>query len=120
MKKGFVVGLCVCVLLLSATTPCFADFKEYVRLSSHKLARGLTNIATGLLDIGYSIDTDVAEYGLYKGIPTGAIRGLYNGVGRMLVGAYEVVSFPIGYPRDFEPIMEPEFIFTRNDKNKQL
>ena len=40
---------------------------------------------------------------------TGFGRGAVFMVGRALVGVYEIVTAPIPYPKDYQPVLYPEF-----------
>lgn len=89
----------------------FVQNSDGMHLRLHKLGRGVTNLVTGWLEVPRHIAKRWREYG--EPI-TGTIVGGCEGVGwgflRTVNGAYEIVTFPIEVPRDFRPLMEPEFI----------
>jgi len=75
-----------------------------------KLTRGFLNLLFGGLEIGET----VCEVGREEGVTAGATYGLLKGfcfaIARTVIGVYELVTFPIPIPADYEPILaEPEF-----------
>jgi putative exosortase-associated protein (TIGR04073 family) len=77
---------------------------------SVKLGRGLTNVLTGAFEFGNEVDYSIAEQGVWKGSIFGIIKGVQKAVVRIGAGLYETLTFPIEYPADFKPILEPEYI----------
>lgn len=81
--------------------------REYT--PSYKLGRGLTNTTLGWMELLIQprelIQRDRRwPQAVLEGIP----RGLAFGVARTAVGLYEVVTFPLPYPKGYVPIIEPE------------
>ena len=75
-----------------------------------KLGRGLSNIAFGWMELPKGIE-DVGEQNNFIAATTwGPIYGLGRTVNRTLAGVYEVVTFPVPLPKDFEPLVQPEFM----------
>ena len=77
-----------------------------------KLGRGLANILTGWIELPKNIyDTSVEE-----NVLSGLTMGLAKGVGMTIVrtgaGVYETVTFPFPIPEDYQPVLEPEFVFS--------
>ena len=75
----------------------------------HKAGRGLAGITTAFLEIpGNIIETTHRE-----GAPAGWTAGLARGLGMFIIrppiGFYELVTAPIPAPRNFEPILQPEY-----------
>ncbi|MCS1408918.1 MAG: hypothetical protein M2R45_02096 [Verrucomicrobia subdivision 3 bacterium] len=73
-----------------------------------KLGRGLTNISevTRLGELRRSMEQTSIWNSPEEGMTTGFIRGVSETAKRTVVGAYEVMTFPLpGY----EPILEPEY-----------
>lgn len=68
-----------------------------------KLTRGVMNGAFGWVELFGALKQDGAK---------GFFPGLINGVKREVLGAVEIVTFPIGVPKeDFSPVVEPESPF---------
>lgn len=102
--KIFLIFLIICGLLT-------IDYRlVYAGDPIEKLGRGVTNTATGWLEIfkeikRYSEKSDMAGY------ITGSFKGIFKAVGRTLVGVYDMVTFPLPLPRRYEPVIEPEYVF---------
>lgn len=78
-----------------------------------KLGRGLSNISLGWAEIPMTFDKN-----LKRGKPFGYLFGVAPVLGtaraimRTGIGVFEVVSFPFSDKSvNYEPILEPEFIF---------
>lgn len=84
-----------------------------IEKSLTKLGRGLSNISLGWAEIPLTFDKN-----LKKGKPFGYLFGVAPVLGtaraiiRTSVGVFEVISFPFSDKSvNFEPVLEPEFIF---------
>lgn len=84
-----------------------------------KLARGVTNLATGWLEI----PVQMAEQ--KKTDPTavlwvihGFLRGLAEGASRTLYGAWDIATFPVA-PYD-APVMDPDTLIKPKTKPRAL
>jgi putative exosortase-associated protein (TIGR04073 family) len=56
------------------------------------MARGLTNVATGWLEIPRCISYDTTRYHWSYGWLIGTVRGVFVGAARMVVGAADTLS----------------------------
>lgn len=98
MKKSIVLVLAV-VMTFAFTVGAFAAENNAIG----KLTRGVINGAFGWVEFFGALKSDGAQ---------GLAPGIVNSVKRTLVGAVEIVTFPIGVPNeDFSPIVEPESPF---------
>ncbi len=80
-----------------------------------KLGRGAANLASGWLELPFQIFQTTEKSGSLAGVTIGLGRGVVLGVGRMLVGAIELVTFPIPNPMTgYDPVIEPEFVTFSN------
>ena len=83
-----------------------------VEKSLTKLGRGISNILLGWTEIPMTFDRN-----LKKGKPLGyligpaPVIGVEKAVIRTGTGVFEVVTFPRAGERNFEAILEPEYIF---------
>jgi len=97
---------CVIIAMVGMATQCYAQ--DPVK----KLGRGLANILTGWVELPKNIyDTSVEE-----NVLSGLTMGLAKGVGMTIVrtgaGVYETVTFPFPIPEDYQPVLEPEYVFS--------
>jgi putative exosortase-associated protein (TIGR04073 family) len=77
-----------------------------------KALRGATNLSLGLvLELPRTIYYETKAQGPLVGIPAGFLAGFGLGLMRTVVGAYELLTFPIAVPDDYKPILSPSFPF---------
>ncbi len=77
-----------------------------------KALRGATNLSLGLvLELPRTIYYETKAQGPLLGIPAGFLAGFGLGLMRTVVGAYELLTFPIALPDDYKPILSPPFPF---------
>lgn len=78
-----------------------------------KLGRGLSNIMLGWAEIPLSVDKSIKDgrsFGYMIGVAP--VLGVAKATMRTSTGVYETVSFPFSSRVvNYEPILEPEFIF---------
>lgn len=73
----------------------------YAQDPIHKAGRGLTNVVTCWLEIPKEIHLGTQEENPVAGAATGILKGGWLAATRLLVGAYETVTFPIPYPQGY-------------------
>ncbi len=105
-KRTILIGLMVLLLAVVFATPGYCDG------SLRKLGRGLCNIGT----FPFELPLQVSRVNKNDGPMAGATYGVLKGIGmmgtRLFVGIYEVLTFPIAEPKNYEPILkDPEFFF---------
>jgi putative exosortase-associated protein (TIGR04073 family) len=74
-----------------------------------KLQRGFLNVALSPIEISTELSKEVHNDTLPPSWVAGLGRGSFYAVGRALVGVYEIVTFPIPYPANYKPVLQPEF-----------
>ncbi len=101
----FLVGLLIfpSVLPAAETMDAGNGFK--------KLTRGAINTVTGWVEIPKRIQETSQASGGFAGWTWGLLRGLGYGFVRTSAGLYEVFTFPFPAPPDYEPVMQPEYVF---------
>lgn len=73
-----------------------------------KAFRGLSNTVLGLVtEIPRTMYYDSAEEGPAYGLTVGFWEGIALGLGRTVVGVYELVTFPIPFPEEYKPVLAP-------------
>ncbi len=115
MKKHLMVTLAVCVAFLvvvNIAAPSFAQ-GDVIEKMGKKLGRGILNVATGWIEIPKSIYDTTLESNPFIGITFGAMKGAGLTVIRTGAGVYDVATFLFPMPKDYVPILEPEFIFSK-------
>jgi len=108
----FVTVLVILLFLVSGVS--FAkgdryDYNLYARMS-HKLLRGAGNIFFGWVEIPKFILRDTYELDPFTGVFTGTYKGLKRAVVRTGAGFWEVATFPIPVPSEYQPLVLPEFV----------
>ena len=112
-KKSAVVIMVIvlCGLLVSAAS---ADDLSRSRTDAnkmmHKLGRGIVNVLTGWMEVPKNISVEWKKSDPFSGIVMGTVKGLGWTLGRTMSGAYDVVTFPLPIPENYEPLMEAELI----------
>ena len=97
------------VVLISLIAILFAS-SAYADTPLKKLGRGMANIITCPIEIPYRIGRANEESGPFAAFTWGVLDGFFRTAARMLVGGYEVITFPLPFPSDYRPIIDdPEF-----------
>ena len=89
------------------TLPAVAGAQEDTAAS--KLGRGVAGVTLGILEIPGNIVQETRTNGVLSGMTVGFVVGVGKFVARELVGVYEIVTAPIPIPRDYAPVLAPEY-----------
>jgi putative exosortase-associated protein (TIGR04073 family) len=110
MKKPFKI-FTTAVLLAMLALPLFAEEAEIQAEGTpqRKLQRGFLNVALSPIEISNELAKEVRNDTFPPSWVAGLGRGAVYTVGRALVGVYEVVTFPLPYPANNKPDLQPEF-----------
>ena len=76
-----------------------------------KLGRGLTNILTGPGEFLIQFYATSDRYNPLEAFFATLMRGTVFTIVRELAGVYEVVTFPVPFPRYYNPVMQPPTVF---------
>ena len=87
----------------------------YLRGATRKLGRGVANVSTGLLELIRTPYFVNQQDGGLASITVGIVQGVANAVVRELAGVYDVVTFPVPFPKEFCPVLRPEFVYAHGD-----
>lgn len=79
-----------------------------------KFTRGLINIVTGWVEIPKRIHQTSLESGSAAGLTWGSLRGIGYGFIRTAAGFYELFTFPFPAPPDYQPVIQPEYVFSED------
>lgn len=106
MAKRIVASGLIFLILVTFTTAAYCDNPI------KKLGRGICNMLTFPLEMYLQPSRVNTSDGPMAGITYGVLQGIAMTGLRALVGVYEVVTFPIPFPKDYGPILtNPEFFF---------
>jgi putative exosortase-associated protein (TIGR04073 family) len=87
--------------------------QEVVDGMANKLARGVTNVATGWLEFPKQIRLTYQEEGLAKAIAVGPLKGVGMTLVRTFSGAGEALTFFVAYPGFFDPFFDPAYVWQK-------
>ncbi|MGR9114869.1 MAG: exosortase system-associated protein, TIGR04073 family [Gammaproteobacteria bacterium] len=109
-KKKLLAGYVLTGTLLVGNS-VYADEHEHDYLScfTAKVSRGFMNTATGFIELPKNIVNISHDQNILVGITWGTVRGVFQAVGRTVVGAAELVTSPI--PTD--DYMSPPYVWDR-------
>jgi putative exosortase-associated protein (TIGR04073 family) len=102
MKRIFSLILIIAIILMSGASNADTALK--------KLGRGAANVVTCPIEIVYRIGEVNKEDGPIAAYTWGLLNGIWRTGVRVVVGVYEVITFPLPLPKNYEPIIDdPEF-----------
>ncbi|MCX5686721.1 MAG: exosortase system-associated protein, TIGR04073 family [Candidatus Omnitrophica bacterium] len=106
MAKRFVLIGVIILLVASFAMPAYCDD------SLKKLGRGVCNIGTCPVELFLQTSRVNNSDGPMAAFTYGVMKGVAMMCVRAVVGVYEVATFPIPVPKNYEPILkDPEFMF---------
>ena len=112
MKKG--IAIMLAIMLLAANTTFAADAPATTTTENNaltKLGRGLLNVVAAVFEIPTTMMQEGEAEGAGAAVTKGPVLGVVNTVIRALVGVYEVATFPVPVPENYEPILDsPEIL----------
>jgi len=119
MEKGRVVSMVVVLALVGLVNAGVAaadqPARRYFDGTTRKLGRGVANILTAPLELVREPYLIGQDDGMLAGVTVGLVRGVGSTVIREAAGIIETVTFPIPIPKNFQPLLTPEFIFANGD-----
>lgn len=107
-----VIILALVVALTVAPSLSFAgEGGDFVNNAGHKLGRGVANVATGWVELPKTIHAEASAHDAFTGIVYGLMKGAGKTVIRTGAGAYEVATFLFPVPKDYQSVIDPEYVF---------
>jgi putative exosortase-associated protein (TIGR04073 family) len=106
------VGAVALVCLFTLAAPAAVSAGEAAKTGNpgRKLGRGLANLFLGAVDFPHYISDVNTRYGTAAATFYGPIKGVGHLVQRAVVGAVEVLTFPIPFKNvGYGPILQPEY-----------
>lgn len=104
--RSFLVLIFTFLFLLSSSV--FAELAP-PGTRERKFQRGLLNTAFAPLELTTALEKVKKKDSLVPTWFTGAAAGVISMVIRAFTGIYEILTFPIPSPKNYEPAYEPEF-----------
>ena len=106
--------LALTILMLIAASPCLAIEAQKPEAiadkMAFKLARGITNVATAIVEIPKQSYLTVRDRG-GVGYVVGPLKGLGMTFYRGLVGVAETVFFMVPQPGYYDPMIDPDYVW---------
>ncbi len=97
LAGAFVVGLLAMSPSVQAGDP------------GRKLGRGLANTLLGITELPRTIAEVNREQGPGTAATWGPIKGIVRVIERELAGVVEIILFPVPWPKEYAPIIQPEW-----------
>ena len=95
MRRQLTRMLLATVLAASSVSPVWAQDPI------HKAGRGVVNVLTGWIEVPKQLHLGYQEPNPVSGLFWGLVKGVGMTVLRSGIGFYEVITFPIAYPKDY-------------------
>ncbi len=97
------------LIALSAALPQHLQAAEMAAKNTaiHKLQRGFVNIALSPVEISAELHKEKKVDNALPSWATGFFRGSFYTVGRALSGVYDILTFPLPVPANYESLVEP-------------
>ena len=123
MKRATVcvgVGFVVAIVMLAPGWPAYAEPAKSMETGKAftKLMRGAINLSTGWVEIPKRIHETAQTSGAWAGVTWGLLRGIGHGFIRTAAGGYEILTFPVPAPPDYEPVIQPEYVFSEESRTR--
>lgn len=115
--KGWALLMGASVLVVGLASPGWAEepSPSYADGMFRKLGRGIANVATCPLELVRTPTLVGRKDGVFAQITVGVVQGAWRTVARGLTGIYEIATFYADIPKDFGPLMRPEFIWAHGN-----
>lgn len=106
MKKAIFIAI-LSILVLSFAAPAYCGDNAV-----KKLSRGISNVITCPFEILEQASRANNNDGPWAGCTYGILKGIGMMGVRAVVGVYEIATFPIPFPKGYQPILrDPEFFW---------
>lgn len=106
--------LALTLLMLTVTSPCLALEAQKPEAIADKMAfkfaRGVTNVATAIVEIPKQSYLTVRDRGSV-GYVVGPLKGIGMTFYRGLVGVAETIFFMVPQPGYYDPMIDPDFVW---------
>ena len=97
---------------------CHVSAESYTEAMATKLGRGITNVATGWMELPRSVYYRGRDKGVLDGMTIGLLQGVGMTVVRTVAGAFEAVSFFVPAPGFYDPMLERPLVWSEADQTE--
>jgi putative exosortase-associated protein (TIGR04073 family) len=108
-RKRGLIALASAVTLAVAVGMLLWPIASRADTPGMKAQRGFAAITTPFLEIPGNIKETSEREGPLVGWTAGLAKGIGMSIVRPPIGVYELVTAPIAAPKNFEPILQPEY-----------
>ncbi|MCC6759422.1 MAG: exosortase system-associated protein, TIGR04073 family [Candidatus Omnitrophica bacterium] len=113
IKQSALIAL---ILVLVIPSNAYADNP------GKKIVRGVVNIVTAPIEMpkqarAYWIEGAKKTPHILVWIGSGAVWGVVQMIKRAGSGVWDIVSFPVNTPKDYQPLMKPDYVYQEWPKN---
>ena len=105
--RNLLKGIIICAVTLVILNMASAG---YAQTMGDKLQRGLTNIFTGWFEIPNNMSVGTSKHDFVSAFFIGLPKGCGMAIVRTAAGAYDTATFLLPLPKDYKPLLEPEFV----------
>ena len=106
--RNFLKGIIICVVASMILNVASASYAQNM---GKKLYRGAINIVTGWVELPQNIYDAATEHDFASGLIFGVPKGCWMMIVRTGIGIYDTLTFPFPIPKDYGPVLKPEFVF---------
>jgi putative exosortase-associated protein (TIGR04073 family) len=113
MRTRFIVLPFFLIFLVTIVPVHAADGPESDVIVEHmavKLVRGVTNIATSVVELPKQTYLTIKEDGA-SGFVIGPLKGIGMTLARTTAGALELFTFFLAYPGFYDPYIDPQYVW---------
>ena len=117
VRSGWPGLLGVVVLTLGMATAAVAEDRTTSRADGRlrKLGRGAANVLTSPAELLRTPELVGRKSGTLASLTVGLVQGAWRVIQRAAVGAFEVTTFFLEIPKDYAPIVQPEFVWAHGN-----
>ena len=113
-RRGWILGVGMVVGIAAPVGTQQAE-SSYLEGSSRKLGRGISNAITFPFELIRTPTLVGRRDGNVAALSVGVVQGVTRAVLRGLAGLFEVATFYAEIPKNFDPLMKPEFVWHHGD-----
>lgn len=110
----YLIAVLSLFLILGGTAPSFAQDEKkpehVIERMSMKLVRGVTNVATSVVELPKQTYLSVRDMGAV-GYVVGPIKGIGMTVYRAFMGGAETALFLVPQPGYYDPMINPDYVW---------